>query len=139
MSEFAARTSFDQVRLATPAEQWPDGYARVGNDVQNIEITEVIEPGRRRGDEYKTNETDISDDPVEDWVVRAEAIPDALEKAIIAKVEKKYGSSATLLVYLNMDEYGIRQSQIEGSIAAIKARHASAFDKVIVLWKERLL
>src|SRR4051812_16851751 len=41
----------DEVRL--PSDEWPDGLVRFGARAINIEATEIQEPGRRRGDEYR--------------------------------------------------------------------------------------
>ena len=43
------------------------------------------------------------------------------------------------MVYLNLDEYGIRQQKAEQAIAEIKRRHADAFDGLFVLWKDKIL
>jgi hypothetical protein len=43
----------EKVRLAGPNEQWPDGFTGTPKAFINIEVTEVVEPGRRRGDEYR--------------------------------------------------------------------------------------
>jgi hypothetical protein len=50
------------------------------------------------------------------WVERAAAIPAALEKAVSRKAAKRYGSATSLLVYLNINDYGIRQTETEAAI-----------------------
>jgi hypothetical protein len=83
LAEFAIRhKAVDQVRLASPADGWPDGYVRAGGEVKNVEVTIALMPGRKMGEEYKFV-TDIEFDPVEDWIARADAIPEALESAVI--------------------------------------------------------
>jgi hypothetical protein len=64
--------------------------------------------------------------------------PAALKARVEGKAKKRYGSRATLLVYLNISEYGIRQKETEKIIAEIKAEHAPDFEQIIVLWKDRL-
>ena len=105
--------------------------------VKNVEVTIALMPGRKMGEEYKLA-TGIEFDPVEDWLARADAIPEALENAISRKIAKCYGSSAWLVVYLNLNDYGIRQQQTELVIAQLKRRHAHAFDGLFVLWKDRI-
>jgi hypothetical protein len=78
-------------------------------------------------------------DSVENWSERAKEIPAALEKAIKDKVEKHYGSKAWLVVYLNIDEYGIRQVETQQAIRDTKQRYIDSFDGLFVLWKDRLL
>jgi hypothetical protein len=140
LAEFVRHKSVDQVRLADPSEQWPDGYVKIGDSVEKVEVTIALLPGRRMWDEYRPDaKMIIEHDPVEDWVARAAAIPAALEKAIADKKKKRYGSKMWLVVYLNMNEYGIRQAEIERAIAEIKQRYAGSFEQLFVIWKDKLL
>jgi hypothetical protein len=138
LAKFIRQIAVERVRLADPSEQWPDGYLEIGAATKSLEITEVMEPARRRGDEIKNLGPEIQMDPVQNWVARAEAIPAALNAAIERKAQRRYGSPAMLLVYLNISEYGIRQMQTEQIIAEAKARHAPMFEQIVVLWKEKL-
>jgi hypothetical protein len=140
LAELVRHKSVDQVRLADPSEQWPDGYVQIGRKIENVEVTAAHLPGRRMWDEYKPGEKLVVEhDPVEDWVARAEAIPAALDKAIADKKKKRYGSKTWLVVYLNISEWGIRQAETELIIAQTKQLYADSFDKLFVLWKDKLL
>jgi hypothetical protein len=77
LGRFGALTEADAVRLV--ADTWPDGQARFGARAINIEVTEVLEPGRRRGREYRTS-PGIEMDPVENWIRRADAIGPLFER-----------------------------------------------------------
>lgn len=139
LAEFAVRLkSVDQAWLSGPNEQWPDGYVRVDSATKSVEVTIALLPGRKMGKEYLTDSDIELDDPVEDWIARADAIPEALETAIRKKVAKRYGSGVWLVVYLNLGEYGIRQQQTELVIAQIKQKYAGAFDALFVLWKDKV-
>jgi hypothetical protein len=138
LAEFVRQKAVDEVRLADPSEQWPDGYVKIGEKVENVEATMAIMPGRRLGAEYRFPDK-LELDPVDNWVERAEAIPGSLEKAINAKAQKRYGSKMWLVVYLNINEYGISQAKTEQAIADIKQRYAQSFDQVFVIWKDKLL
>jgi len=82
LAEFAVRLkSADQAWLSGPDDQWPDGYVRVGGATKSVEVTIADMPGRKMGKEYRTDGK-IEFDPVEDWITRADAIPQALETAI---------------------------------------------------------
>ncbi|HWX83302.1 MAG TPA: hypothetical protein VNZ48_06855 [Xanthobacteraceae bacterium] len=136
LAEFAFLTRVDSVRLADSSEQWPDGYVKVGGKAHNVEITST-HGGRKLGQEYR----DVKEptlDPVTNWVARAESIPHHLDAAISAKSKKKYGSPCWLVVYLNINERDIRQTETERAIAAIKARYSESFEAITVLWKEKL-
>jgi hypothetical protein len=103
-------------------------------------VTSAHEPGRRLGDEYRFA-SEATLDPVDNWEKRAATIPAALEKAIGDKIAKNYGDCGRmwLVVYLNINEYGIRQAACEASIAAIKRRLSPAFGNLFVLWKDKLI
>jgi hypothetical protein len=138
LAELVRHKRVAEVRLARQGERWPDGFVRTrGGRVVNIEATIALMPGRKMGEEYKF-ESGVQFDPVENWVARADAIPEALESAIKKKVAKQYGSHSWLIVYLNLSEYGIRQRETEQVIHALKRRYADAFDRLLVLWKDKL-
>jgi hypothetical protein len=139
LAEFVRHKTVDQVWLAPPCEEWPDGYVRLGKKTENVEVTIALTEGRRMGDEYRPGSPTLTHDPVENWVERANGIPDALEKAITRKLEKRYGSGMWLVVYLNISERGIRQAKIECAIAKIRQRHGQSFGGLFVIWKDKLL
>jgi hypothetical protein len=136
LAEVVGHLAVDQVRLATPADQWPDGYVRIDNKDHNVEVTST-HGGRKLGAEYKN-------------VTKPELVPSIaapmgsiardLDAAIQAKVEKRYGSCCWLVVYLNIqDWFGIRQREAESAIELIKQEHAGSFETIYVLWKDKLL
>lgn len=115
LAEFACRKgNIDQVRMADPNEQWPDGYILVQGKIHNVEVTTALFPGRKMGEEYQFSQTTRLDS-VEDWMVRANALPQALERAISRKAAKRYGSPVTL---------GLPKHQrVWNSPSAVQARH----------------
>ena len=138
LAEFVSLHHVDSVRLANASEQWPDGFVKIGEFVHKIEVTST-HGGRRLGKEYRDiSEPKLDWDPVENWVQRADAIPHYLEETIAAKSRKNYGSLCWLVVYLNMDEYGIRHRETARVIAEIKARYSANFEAVSILWKGQL-
>lgn len=139
LAEFTKHKPVDQVRLCRPSERWPDGQVRIGKEIKNVEITVALTAGRKMGDEYRPSLKKFTFDPVENWAARAESIPNALEKAISRKVAKRYGGGIWLVVYLNINDGGIRQREIEQTIMTIKQRHGQAFDSLFVIWKDKLL
>jgi hypothetical protein len=151
LAEFVRYKTVDCVRLAGPRENWPDGYVRLGETIENVEVTVALTEGRRMGDEYRPGSPTLIHDPVENWVERANGIASALEKAITKKLKKGYGSRvwsrAWLVVYLNigsvylnMGSWGIRQAEkIECAIAQIKQRHGPSFGGLFVIWNSKLL
>jgi len=68
----------------------------------------------------------------------ASPFPKYLDETLSAKSKKHYGSPCWLVVYLNISEYGILQKETEAVIEEVKARYASSFEAISVLWKGRL-
>ena len=131
-----------EVRLIRDSR--PDFEMRVGNRVEKIELTEADLPGRQRGREYREAAEQagpdgifVEDHPVEEWVADAQQAPEALRKAANRKAKKNYARNFRLLIYLNIDEYGIRQKQIEQSFADTTAVVKDKFEEVWILWKKQ--
>ena len=133
------------VRLVPEREQWPDFEARDGGVIERVECAEADVPNRRRGDEYREAEKRNAsggpaavDDPVDDWIARADVAPTALSAVVATKIEKHYAGHASLLISLNISEFGIRQAEIEAAMAPAVAPTLSCFERVWILWKARL-
>ena len=99
-------------------------------------------PERRRGDEYRQRTARLAaghqateDDPVEEWARRAERVPAILHERCVKKAAKQYAGRAGLLVYLNINDYGIRQREIETCFQNATAPAKASFASVWVLWK----
>jgi hypothetical protein len=140
LAEFVHHKAVEGVRLTPPEERWPDGEVRVGGKIESVEVTIALEPGRKLGAEYKfPGNAEL--DPVENWARRADQIPAALEKAITDKIGKQYSNCGRmwLVIYLNINDGGIRQADCEAQIAEIKKRHVATFGNLSVLWKDKLL
>ena len=140
LAEFATIRSADQVRLSEPNERWPDGYIKLGGCTFNVEVTST-HGGRRLGEEYRKMEGAgfvVEEDPVEDWIARADSVPTYLDQAIRDKIDRNYSSPYWLVVYLNISEWGIRQREIEQVISQVLYRHSSQFENISVLWKGKL-
>jgi hypothetical protein len=136
LAKFARLQGADSVRLAELSDQWPDGFIRLQGESYNIEVTST-HGGRKLGQEYRQVRGPIPD-PVENWIERADSIPKYLDEAISGKSQKNYASPCWLVIYLNISEYGIRQTETAEVIAAAKARYAAAFVEISVLWKGKL-
>jgi hypothetical protein len=137
LAEFIKLRPPRQVRLAGPGERWPDGFTGTPRVFDHIEITEVIEPGRRRGQEYRReniNQASEADRPA-DWRGRAEQIPGALEAAIKRKIEKRYGVKPLLIIELNINDYGLLHAETVAAIFRLKAQYGSSFQEICVIWK----
>ena len=103
-------------------DEWPDFELEINGDVERLEAVEADDPSRRRGQEYKLDSTSAAPDPVEDWIWRADQVPDWLEAACNKKVGKKYKTKVSLVILLNMSEYGIRRQQVEECLRPATAR-----------------
>jgi hypothetical protein len=138
LAEFVKFRPPEQVRLVDQKEQWPDGQTGTPENPIDIEVTEVLEDGRKRGDEYREG-VEAKTETADDWRKRALAIPGRLEEAIQRKIRKGYARKCVLVIYLNMSNYGVLQKETEAAIAEVKARYAKDFLEICVLWQEKLL
>lgn len=140
LAEFIQLRQTAEVRLADAREDWPDGFIGERATPVPVEITEVLEPGRRRGDEYRKAEKEgqRGDGGPDDWRAVAGKIPAALEDGIKKKVGKNYASKPLFVVYLNMNDYGLLQKETEATIALLKARYKANFQDTCVIWKGKL-
>ena len=102
---------------------------------EQFELTEALQPGRRRGDEYKAPDHNSSKfDPYNDWVRRRQAIPEALKASIHRKTSRIYQDGCNLLIYLNLGTYGHWREDIEADIQRECAPALKQFKQVWVLW-----
>lgn len=144
-AEFGRHRQSSSVRLVAKCEQWPDFEIQVNSVIERVECAEADVPGRRRGDEYrKTEELGaaggiiIEDDPTENWIARANQVPAALSAVIAKKISKLYAGHPSLLVYLNIGEFGVRQRAIEAAMVPAITPALCCFQQVWILWKARL-
>ncbi len=118
-------------------DNWPDFELLVGGRVEAFEAVEADDPERRRGVEYRECIGEVEDDPVEDWIARAEQAPAWLEAACRKKAGKRYSGRANLIIYLNLSEYGIRQAEVEACFPSATEAVKDAFEAAWVPWKKR--
>jgi hypothetical protein len=136
LKEFAILMPVDRVRLCKPPEEH-DGQVETNGQVIDVQIT-ATHGGREVAREHRRSaprKTHVEDDELR---ARVDAIPDALECAIKKKIAKKYSNASMLVVSLNIRSHGIKQAETEAAIAEIKARHASEFIAIHVLWAGKL-
>lgn len=135
---FGQQRGAGAVRLV--ADNWPDLELRFGNVVEAYEFVEADLPGRERGREYREAAAKgypVEDWPVKEWVEAARIAPMALRTAAEKKAAKGYPATAGLLIYLNINEFGIRQREVEASFAEAVQPAEGRFTSVWVLWKSR--
>lgn len=136
LSKFGALAKAEEVRLSL--ESFPDGHASVAGQVLDIEITEAIMPGRRRGQEFLPDGPQMEEDPGHEWDRRIDALPGVLQYAIQRKAAKAYGNSPTLLVYLNITAYRYREKECLEAISRLIAQHGANFAGLYVIWQGEL-
>jgi hypothetical protein len=135
MGDFGQTRGAGRVRIIL--DSWPDFELWIDDRVEQYEAVEADDPRRRRGHEYRTRQGELLHDPVENWVARAEDAPSWVESACRRKVNKCYAQKTNLVVYLNMNEFGIRQDEVENAFPRATAVAKDNFDCVWVLWKNR--
>lgn len=136
LSEFGVIARPKRMRLNS--QDPPDAFIDMQGEVIPIEITVAMEADRKIGLEYRANNSVDRYDNVEDWRKLAEAIPSCLVESIRNKQQKRYQTTTELLVYLNMNDCGIRQLKTELRISDVLAKSYEPFAAVHVLWKDKL-
>ena len=94
-------------------DNWPDFELIIDGRLESFEAVEAHDPNRRRGDEYKAACGEAKNDPIEEWIARAEQAPVWLHTACERKLAKHYDRPINLVIYLNLMEYDIRQKEVE--------------------------
>jgi hypothetical protein len=136
LADYATLVRPHRVRLAN--QNRPDGFLiwNTGSAVP-IEITEVMQPGRIRGSEYRSTNRGWKFDPAENWHQRLDQLPSALSCGIQKKERLHYPPQTILLIYLNISGHGVRQAEMERAIRAILS-NPSKFAAVDVIWQGKL-
>jgi hypothetical protein len=127
------------VRISEDGRDPPDAWIRFKPDEEDpLEITEVLEPNRRRGDEYKkygfSFATHISDEQV---AARDEEIVAALTTAIEAKA--KYDFRPRLLVYLNYPHRESTEPKIKEALVELQKKFSNQFRAIHVVTDRKVL
>ena len=124
----------------------PDFEVRTHQGQEAWELTEADVPGRRRGQEYSeavarvdAGFSAVEDDSVENWHARADHAAPSILRLAVKKAGKSYTPDTRLLIYLNIDEFGIRHQEIEAAMLDATAPARDAFAEVWVLWKSQAI
>jgi hypothetical protein len=128
-----------QVKAVRMGEDPPDAWLRFKDDEdEQVEITEVLEPGRRRGVEYRRGRAAAAVFvPHSQLALRAELVASQLEKAINAKAGK-YPFKPHLLIYLNFP-YGRAGAQVQTAITDMRTKYAGHFREIHIVTDTKLL
>lgn len=141
-AKFGIARAAREVRVVPAIETWPDFEMRTNDSVELWELTEADVPGRRRGQEYRDDPLMPGDralglDHTENYIARAEKIPEALYTRCVAKAEKRYSARSGLLIYLNISDFGTRHQETINKFASATAPAKDVFNEVWILWKGR--
>jgi len=78
-----------------------------------------------------------SDLIVQKTTLRVSSAPAAIRARCGAKAAKKYRGRASLLIYLNISDFGTHHSETVASFSDATAPAKDAFREIWVLWKDR--
>ena len=139
LSEFALKLGgAKSVRLATKFDQFPDGFVTTqDNKTLKVEVTEADHEDRRRGDEYKA--AGKAKERPSDDSEGVNVISKELERVIQKKSRKRYKPKPTLVVWLNLDKQEIQESDVVSVLDDTRSKHAKSFEKIYVLWRQKVL
>lgn len=147
-STFATKRQAEMVRLCNGDR--PDFEVRFEDGREkSFEVTEALNPARRRGDEYRSEPGEISCTFTEGVRVKEvkqceieeniNAIPQSLKNIVKKKIEKRYDEGVGLVIYLNIPTYGYNTEQIKRNIPSSISPAAECFSEVWVLWGTELM
>lgn len=104
-----------------------DFFLDIGGKPHPFQVTESMEPGRRRGDEYRGGGTEKSQ--TENWSKGTEQGSVWVRSAIERKLKKKYAGNAdlNLLVYLNFAAYEQQYEDMRSECAQVAPQFASVW------------
>lgn len=134
--KFASAIEAQKIRLVQ--DNWPDFEIIANGKLLTFEIVEADDPIRKRGLEYRSDTLEIIDDPIEDWIARSNQAGDWIRSACQWKFEKHYTSGSNLVIFLNMNEWGIRQNEIVSIFPESTEIIKDSFDSVWILWKNKI-
>ena len=126
----------DEVRLVE--DVWPDFEIKLEDQIEKFEAVEAYDPKRRRGDEYREDLGEVEFDSPSDWKAQAKQAHAWLEIACKKKVSKNYAPGANLVIYLNLEEYGMHQRDVEASFVASTSFARGFFVSIWILWKDKI-
>jgi hypothetical protein len=131
ISEFTKRRTAQLVRMVKQTERRNDGQIRNAGETIDIEVTEILDPGRKRGDEYRY-EAEQGVRHLDPHL--GETIVNQLAKGVKKKADKGYTTTPLLLVYLNILGGGRLGGEVEIAIERLRTEYANAFREICVLW-----
>jgi hypothetical protein len=137
LSEFVELYAVEKVRLNSPSEQHPDAFICLNGEAVDVEITEVLNQGRRRGKEYREREVTVRHSSSEELEARRVEIEPAVTTAISRKVDRG-NHNGLLLVYVELQIHGDLTADEEASIMNAKKCFLGKFRDIFVLCKGKL-
>jgi hypothetical protein len=131
VAELTKRRTVQLVRMVKQAERRNDGQIQNAGETIDIEVTEILDPGRKRGDEYR-REAEQGVRHFDPYL--GETIANQLAQGVKKKADKRYTTTPLLLVYLNILGGGRLGGEVEFAIKRLRAEYANAFREICVLW-----
>jgi hypothetical protein len=137
LSEFVELYAVEEVRLNAPSEQHPDAFIRLNGEVVDVEITEVLNQGRRRGNEYRDREVMVRHSTPEELETRRTELEPAITAAICRKVDRG-NHNGLLLVYVELQIHGDLTADEKALIMNAKKCFLPKFRDICVVCKGKL-
>lgn len=132
-AEFGMAREAAKVRLISADR--PDFELCVNDEIEAFEAVEADNPRRRRGDEYRYKAHKVGHSGIEDWISESEQAYHWLRRSCEKKKRKGYSENTNLIIYLNLNDFGIRYREVEDCFSAATEIVKDEFSSVWVLWK----
>ena len=127
----------DEVRIYPESNY--DGEVVLGNNRSRVEITEIMDANRRRGEEYRQRNGGLEEIDEETAEAELLAFPEHFRKCVSNKVSKDYPDGVGLLIYLNTILSLFYKSEIRKIIEREVKPALGKFRFVDVLWGDEVI
>lgn len=135
-AELAAARKLPRLRLHQSPHEPPDFVVDTGSAEEEFEVTEADDPGRRRGDEYRSTEFAIEHHSEEDETRLLLSGADWISRAYSRKLEKGCFQSFHLVVYVPQSLLWTKPPLVHSFIRAKLPKGAGHFKSLWVIWAE---
>lgn len=134
---YGSEIGADQVRIYPESNY--DGEVMSGEDRIRVEITEIMDANRRRGDEYRQGNGGFEEIDEETSEAELLAFPRHFRQCVSNKVGKDYPEGVGLLIYLNTILSLFHKSEIRHIVEREVKPALDKFRFVDVLWGDEVI
>ena len=134
---YGSKIGADEVRIYPESNY--DGEVMSGENRSRVEVTEIMDANRRRGEEYRQRNDSLEEIDEETAQAELRVFPGHFRRCISNKVGKNYPEGVGLLIYLNTILSLFHKSEIRQIIEREVKPALRKFGFVDVLWGDEVI